>query len=93
MKNKTKNEIEQFVHQYCWTNSPGDETWSNNFYDCALGGYEISQKEFKKKLIDKLNQYKSNLQQEKHIKLTKTINQDKVRELEIRIETIKDLMK
>jgi hypothetical protein len=37
--------------------------------------------------------YKSNLKQETAVKLTKIINQDKVKELEIRIETLKELIK
>jgi hypothetical protein len=55
--------------------------------------YDFAQKEIKQKLLNKLNHYKSNLKQETAVKLTKIINQDKVKELEIRIETLKELIK
>jgi hypothetical protein len=46
-----------------------------------------------KKLLDKLNHYKSQLKELTSAKLDKRVNQDKVRELEIRIETLQDLLK
>ena len=55
--------------------------------------YDFAVKEFKKKLTDKLNHYKSNLQDETKVKLNRLANKEKIRELEIRIETIKELMK
>jgi len=55
--------------------------------------YNLAQKEFKKKLTDKLNHYKSNLQDETKIKLNRLANKEKIRELEIKIELLKDLMK
>jgi len=55
--------------------------------------YNFAQKEIRQKLLDKLNAYKSRLKELKTEKLSKTINQDKVKELEIRIDTIKQLMK
>lgn len=55
--------------------------------------YDFAQKENKKQLLDKLNHYKSNLQDETKVKLDKILNKEKIRELEIRIETIKELLK
>ena len=55
--------------------------------------YDFAVKEFKKKLTDKLNHYKSNLQDETKVKLNRLANKEKIRELEIRIETIKELLK
>jgi hypothetical protein len=46
----------------------------------------------KQKVKDSLNNYKSKLREETYPKLTKTINKDKVRELEIRIETLNKLL-
>jgi hypothetical protein len=47
----------------------------------------------KEKIIkDKLNHYKSQLKELTSAKLDKRVNQDKVRELEIRIETLQDLI-
>lgn len=55
--------------------------------------YDFRTKENKKQLLDKLNHYKSNLQEETKVKLNRLANKEKIRELEIRIETIKELMK
>jgi len=57
-----------------------------------LVGFNSAEKEFKKKLIDKLNHYKSNLQEETKVKLNRLLNKEKIRELEIRIETLKQLL-
>lgn len=54
--------------------------------------YDFAVKENKKQLLDKLNHYKSNLQEETKVKLNRLANKEKIRELEIRIETIKELM-
>ena len=48
MTPKTELKIQQFISDYSWNNLPGDQTWSNNFYSCALGVFEIAQKQFKK---------------------------------------------
>ena len=55
--------------------------------------YQFRAKEIKQKLLDKLNHYKSNLQEETKVKLNRLANKEKIRELEIKIETIKELMK
>jgi hypothetical protein len=54
--------------------------------------YDFAQKEIKQKLLNKLNHYKSNLQEETKVKLNRLANKEKIRELEIRIETLKELM-
>jgi len=56
-------------------------------------GYKFAQKEIKKELKDKLNALKSKLAEEKTEKISKRIDKEKIRELEIKIETIKELMK
>ena len=56
-------------------------------------GYKFAQKNFRKELKDKLNTLKSKLAEEKTEKISKTINTEKIKELEIKIETIKELMK
>jgi hypothetical protein len=55
--------------------------------------YDFAQKEIKQKLLNKLNHYKINLQDETKVKLNRLANKEKIRELEIRIETLKQLMK
>jgi hypothetical protein len=93
MKNKTINEIEHFIFDYGWNSITENKKQSDILRDCVLGGYEIAQKEIKRQLLDKLNHYKSNLQEETKVKLNRLANKEKIRELEIKIETIKELMK
>jgi len=71
------------------------ETVKKQYYDDLKQhpAYDFRTKEFKKKLTDKLNHYKSNLQEETKVKLNRLANKEKIRELEIRIETIKELLK
>ena len=57
-----------------FTLKQGDQTWSNNFYSCALGGFEIAQKQFKKILRDKYNHLNSQLKTVNTLKLDKTRN-------------------
>jgi hypothetical protein len=57
-----------------------------------LLGVKSAEKRIKQKIKDSLNMYKSRLREETYPKLTKTIKKDKVRELEIRIETLNKLL-
>lgn len=91
MNNKTLNEIEQFVTQYCWENLPGDDTWSNNFHSCALGGAEIAEKDLEQKIKDLYNKYCSQLKEEQQPKLTKTINKERVLILSSKIQVLGEL--
>jgi hypothetical protein len=54
--------------------------------------YQFRAKEIKRQILNKLNHYKSNLQEETKVKLNRLANKEKIRELEIRIETLKELM-
>lgn len=71
------------------------ETVKKQYYDNLRqhSAYHFAQKEIRQKLLDKLNHYKSNLQDETKVKLNRLANKEKIRELEIKIETIKNLMK
>jgi len=55
-------------------------------------GYKLAQKENKKKLVDKYNHLNSLLTQAKHVKLTKIINDDLVRDLTIQVKLLKELI-
>jgi hypothetical protein len=55
-------------------------------------GVNSAKKQIKKKLLDKLNHYKSQLKELTSAKLYKRVNQDKIRDLEIRIETLQQLL-
>ena len=45
-----------------------------------------------KKIKDKINALKSKLAEEKRQKLTKTINQERVKELEVQIKILQELL-
>jgi hypothetical protein len=51
-------------------------------------GYETKEKQ----IIDKINALKSKLAEEKRQKLTKTINQERVKELEVQIKILQELL-
>ena len=55
-------------------------------------GYELAQKKRKKKLLDKYNYINSQLSEEKNRKLTKTLNLEKIKELEIKVKLIKEII-
>lgn len=57
-----------------------------------LLGKESAKKEIERTVKDSLNHYKSKLKEETNPKLSKEINKDKVRELEIIIETLNKLL-
>lgn len=90
MKNK-EEKLAEFVTDFCWNNLPGDQLWSNEYYRCALGGYEIAEKEIKKQLKDLKNKYSSWLTTEQGVKLGKTINQEEILKLRTKLELIKEI--
>ena len=92
MTNKTKNEIEKYIRQYCWANLPGDQTWSNSFYDCVSAGYEFGEKEFKKKLRDKYNALNSRYKDYTKSKMSKHTLHESILKVEYQIELLKELM-
>jgi hypothetical protein len=92
MKNK-EEKLDEFVTDFCWNNLPGDQLWSNDFYRCALGGFEIAEKEIKKQLKDLKNKYSSHLVEHQIPKLTKTINQEEILKLRAKLELIKEIEK
>ena len=54
--------------------------------------YIFTVKEKNKQIIDKINALKSKLAEEKRQKLTKTINQERVKELEVQIKILQGLL-
>ena len=55
-------------------------------------GYNFAVKEKNKQIKDKINALKSKLAEEKRQKLTKTINQERVKELEAQIKILQELL-
>lgn len=86
-----KNELERFTSNYCWENLQGNETWSNNFHNCTVGGAEIAQKHFKKIVLDMLNKHRSNLSELTKVKLGKTLNLEKIELQKARVEVLIEL--
>ena len=65
-------------------------TTPNQMYGDELGfvsGYETKEKQ----IIDKINALKSKLAEEKRQKLTKIINQERVKELEAQIKILQEI--
>lgn len=58
-----------------------------------LLGVKSAEKRIKQQILDLKNKYKSNLQQETHIKLNKEINKDRVNELLIKLSVIEEIEK
>ncbi len=54
--------------------------------------YNFAVKEKNKQIKDKINALKSKLAEEKRQKLTKTINQERVKELEVQIKILQELL-
>ena len=85
MTPKTELKIQQFIDvskNPCYFSSGSCQS-------CALGGFEIAQKQFKKVLRDKYNHLNSQLKTVNTLKLDKTVNQELRIKLENQIEIIK----
>lgn len=92
MKNKLENELERFTSNYCWENLQGNETWSNNFHNCTVGGAEIARKYFKKIVLDMLNEVRSKAFEERIPKLGRTPNFEKELSYKASIEVLEKLL-
>ena len=57
----------------------------------GLEAYKFAEKEKNKQIKDKINALKSKLAEEKRQKLTKTINQERAKELEAQIKILQEL--
>ena len=64
-----------------------NDCYTNDYYG-FLAGFSAQRKIIK----DLYNKYNSQLKDEEHIKLTKTINTEKVNKLKIKLETLKELL-
>jgi hypothetical protein len=64
----------------------------NEVIESFLAGFEIAEKKNKSKLKDLLNKYKSQLKDLQSAKLSKRIDEEKIKELEIRIDTLNRLL-
>ena len=70
------------------------ETVKKQYYDDLKQhpAYSFAVKEKNKQIKDKINALKSKLAEEKRQKLTKTINQERVEELEVQIKILQELL-
>ena len=87
MKNKTVEERMELANQF--KAEALLEIFSHKkTYD---NGFRAKQEGVDKTLLDTLNKYKSNLANEQRVKLTKTVNEEKVKLLEGQIQVLLEI--
>ena len=86
---KSKYELAQeYYKQYV----EGVPLTQDEVIDAYVEAYTIVEKKRLKQIKDKINALKSKLAEEKRQKLTKTINQERVKELEVQIKILQELL-
>ena len=86
---KSKYELAQeYYKQYV----EGVPLTQDEVIDAYVEAYTIVEKKKLKQIKDKINALKSKLAEEKRQKLTKTINQERVKELEVQIKILQELL-
>ena len=86
---KSKYELAQeYYKQYV----EGVPLTQDEVIDTYVEAYTIVEKKKLKQIKDKINALKSKLAEEKRQKLTKTINQERVKELEVQIKILQGLL-
>ena len=86
---KSKYELaEEYYKQYV----EGVPLTQDEVIDAYVEAYTIVEKKKLKQIKDKINALKSKLAEEKRQKLTKTINQERVKELEVQIKILQELL-
>ena len=85
---KSKYELaEEYYKQYV----EGVPLTQDEVIDAYVEAYTIVEKKKLKQIKDKINALKSKLAEEKRQKLTKTINQERVKELEVQIKILQEI--
>jgi nitrogenase subunit NifH len=85
---KSKYELaEEYYKQYV----EGVPLTQDEVIDAYVEAYTIAEKKKNKQIKDKINALKSKLAEEKRQKLTKTINQERVKELEVQIKILQEI--
>ena len=87
MKNKYEL-AQEYYKQYV----EGVPLTQDEVIDAYVEAYTIVEKKKLKQIKDKINALKSKLAEEKRQKLTKTINQERVKELEVQIKILQELL-
>ena len=86
---KSKYELAQeYYKQYV----EGVPLTQDEVIDAYVEAYTIVEKKKLKQIKDKINALKSKLAEEKGQKLTKIINQERVKELEVQIKILQELL-
>ena len=86
---KSKYELAQeYYKQYV----EGVPLTQDEVIDAYIEACTIVEKKKLKQIKDKINALKSKLAEEKRQKLTKTINQERVKELEVQIKILQELL-
>ena len=79
---------EQLAEKYA---EEENSSYTNDYYG-FINGWDSAEKQNKKKLKDKYNHLNSLLRDEKYIKLTKTLNIEKINKLQIEVNLLKQLI-
>ena len=86
---KSKYELaEEYYKQYV----EGVPLTQDEVIDAYVEAYTIVEKKKLKQIKDKINALKSKLAEEKRQKLTKIINQERVKELEAQIKILQEIL-
>lgn len=83
---------EQLAQEYYKQYVEGVPLTQDEVVDAYIVGTETAAKKLKKQVIDLKNKYNSQLKDLKTEKLSKRIDQEKIKELEIRIDTLNQLI-
>ena len=89
MKLNSKQLAQEYYKRYV----KGFPLTQDEVVDAYIVGTETAAKKLKKQVIDLKNKYNSQLITLKTEKLSKRIDQEKIKELEIRIDTLNNLIK
>lgn len=88
MKLNSKQLAQEYYKQYV----EGVPLTQDEVLEAYIVGTETAAKKLKKQVIDLKNKYNSQLKDLKTEKLSKRIDQEKIKELEIRIDTLNNLL-
>ena len=83
---------EQLAQEYYKQYVEGVPLTQDEVLEAYIVGTETAAKKLKKQVIDLKNKYNSQLKDLKTEKLSKRIDQEKIKELEIRIDTLNNLL-
>ena len=88
-----KETKEQLALWYYKKHVEGVPLTQDEVIESYLAGFNSAEKRNEVNLKDSLNKYNSQLQEVKQQKLDRVIDQEKIKELEIKVQTLKELIR